>query len=122
MPKFEPLDPAFPVSRQTDIDAGPVVMVNLLTMAPEDEAAFLVAWAADAKFMKHQPGYISTQLHRAIGDSPTYLNYAVFDSVAQWSAAFRTPEFQEKLKAHPASVVARPHLFTKVGVSDLCTA
>lgn len=29
MPRFEPLDPVFPVTRQTDIDAGPVVMVML---------------------------------------------------------------------------------------------
>lgn len=122
MSRFEPLDPAFPVSRQADIEAGPIVLVNLLTMAPEDEAAFLVAWTADTKIMKQQPGYISTQLHRALGDSPTYLNYAVFDSVAAWREAFRTPEFQESLKAHPASVVARPHLFAKVAVADLCTA
>jgi hypothetical protein len=26
--------------------------------------------------MKRQPGFISAQLHRAIGESPTYLNYA----------------------------------------------
>jgi len=122
MPKFEPLDPTFPVTRQTDIDAGPVVMVNLLTMASEDETAFLAAWTADAQFMKRQPGYISTQLHRAIGENPTYLNYAIFDSVATWRTAFRTPEFQEMLKAHPGSVVARPHLFTKIAVPDLCTA
>ncbi|MDW3682766.1 antibiotic biosynthesis monooxygenase family protein [Cupriavidus sp. CV2] len=122
MPRFEPLDPTYPVARQVDIDTGPIVMINLLTMAPEDEAAFLAAWTADSLFMKRQPGFISTQLHRAIGENPTYLNYAVFDSVAAWRVAFRTPEFQEKLKAHPASVVARPHLFAKVAVPDLCTA
>jgi heme-degrading monooxygenase HmoA len=122
MSRFEPLDPAFPVTRQAEIEAGPIVLVNLLTMAPEDENAFLVAWTADTMIMKRQPGFISTQLHRAIGDSPTYFNYAVFDSVAAWRDAFRTPEFQGSLKAHPASVVARPHLFTKVAVADLCTA
>ncbi|GAB7551451.1 hypothetical protein NRB_09490 [Novosphingobium sp. 11B] len=122
MPRFELLDPDYPVARQTEADAGPIVMINLLTMAPADEAAFLAAWTADSLFMKRQPGFISTQLHRAVGDNPTYLNYAVFDSVAAWREAFRNPAFQEKLKAHPASVVARPHLFTKVAVPDLCTA
>ncbi|MCO7262348.1 antibiotic biosynthesis monooxygenase family protein [Dickeya zeae] len=122
MSRFEPLDTAFPVSRQADIEAGPIVLVNLLTMAPEDEEAFLKAWTADSLIMKRQPGFISTQLHRALGNSPTYLNYAVFDTVAAWHNAFRTPEFQESLKAHPVSVVARPHLFTKVAVPDLCTA
>jgi heme-degrading monooxygenase HmoA len=116
------LDPSFPISRQMDIDAGPIVLVNLCTMAPEDEAAFLEAWAGDAAFMKSQPGFISTQLHRALGDSPTYLNYAVFESAAAWRAAFKHPGFREKVKAHPASMVARPHLFQKVAVPNLCTA
>jgi heme-degrading monooxygenase HmoA len=122
MPRFEPLDPAYPVARQTETNAGPVVMINLLTMAPEDEEAFLSAWTADSLFMKRQSGFISTQLHRAVGENPTYLNYAVFESVAAWHEAFKSPEFQEKLRRHPASVVARPHLFTKVAVPNLCTA
>lgn len=121
MPRFEPLDPTFPVTRQIDIDAGPIVMINLCTMASEDEAAFLAAWTEDSLFMKHQPGFISTQLHRALGESPTYVNYAVFDSAAAWRDAFKNPEFQERLKAHPPSVVARPHLFHKVAVPNLCT-
>ncbi len=33
-----------------------------------------------------------------------------------------TPEFQEKLQAHPASVVARPRLFTNVAIPELCAA
>jgi heme-degrading monooxygenase HmoA len=122
MSHFEPLDPAFPVTRQMDIDASPIVLVNLCTMAPEDEAAFLAAWTEDASFMKRQPSFISTQLHRALGESPTYLNYAVFDSAAGWRDSFKNPEFQEKLKAHPSSVIARPHLFRKVAIPGLCTA
>jgi heme-degrading monooxygenase HmoA len=122
MPKFEPLDPNYPVTRQTESEAGPIVMINLLTMALNDEAAFLTAWTMDSLFMKRQPGFISTQLHRAIGGNPTYLNYAVFESVAAWHEAFKNPEFQERLNAHPASVVARPHLFAKVAVPNLCTA
>lgn len=91
MPRFEPLDPAYPVARQMETDAGPILMINLLTMALEDEAAFLAAWTADSLFIKRQPGFISTQLHRAIGENPTYVNYAVFDSVAARHAASRTP-------------------------------
>lgn len=122
MSHFEPLDPTFPVANQMDIEAGPIVLVNLCTMAPEDEAAFLAAWTADAGIMKRQPGFISTQLHRALGANSTYLNYAVFDSAASWRDALRSAEFQEALKAHPSSVVARPHLFQKVAVANLCTA
>ncbi|MPQ84215.1 antibiotic biosynthesis monooxygenase [Pseudomonas sp. MAFF 730085] len=122
MSSVEPLDPSFPLSQQMGIDAAPIVLVNLCTVAPADEAAFLVSWAADAAFMKRQPGFISTQLHRALGDSPTYLNYAIFESAQAWRAAFKQPEFREIAKAHPASAVFRPHLFQKVAVENLCTA
>lgn len=122
MASLEPLDPGYPLSKQMEIDAAPIVLVNLCTMAPEDEEAFLTTWAADSAYMKRQPGFISTQLHRALGENPTYLNYAVFESAETWRNAFHSPEFKETAKAHPASVVFRPHLFQKVAVPNLCTA
>lgn len=122
MPRFEPPNPIYPVARQADIDTGPIAMDNPLTMGPEDEAALLAAWAADSLSMKRQPDFILTQLHHAIGENPTYLNRAVLDRVAARRNAFRTPELQDGLKAHPASVVARPPCFAKVAVPDLCTA
>ncbi|MFT3986835.1 antibiotic biosynthesis monooxygenase family protein [Aestuariivirga sp.] len=122
MSMLKPLDPAFPIQSQLSIDASPVILVNVFTLAAADEAAFLAAWEDDAAFMKAQPGFISTQLHRAIGPSPTYLNYAVWQSTADFSAAFSHPTFRGKLAAYPSSAVALPHLFQKVAVSGICTA
>ncbi|PSH61483.1 antibiotic biosynthesis monooxygenase [Phyllobacterium sophorae] len=87
-----------------------------------DEENFLKAWQDDAHFMKQQPGFISTQLHRAVGESPTYLNYAVWDTMADFRAAFSHPEFRAKLSAYPTSAVASPHLFQKVAVPGICVA
>ena len=122
MPQMRPLDPAFPIDRQIAVDASPVVLVNVFTMDPADEQSFLQAWQGDAEIMKRQPGFISTQLHRAVGDSPTYLNYAVWDSTADFRAAFANPEFRAKLSAYPASAVASPHLFQTVAVPGICVA
>jgi heme-degrading monooxygenase HmoA len=122
MALLRPLDPAFPIDRQISVDAGPVVLVNVFTLDAADEASFLEVWQDDAAFMKRQPGFISTQLHRAIGDSPTYLNYAVWQSTADFRAAFTHPEFRAKLSAYPSSAVASPHLFQKVAVSGICVA
>ncbi len=61
-------------------------------------------------------------LFYAIGDSPAYLNYAVWESTAAFRAAFANPEFRAKLSAYPASAVASPHLFQKVAVSGVCVA
>lgn len=122
MSLLKPLDEKFPIERQLGIAAAPVVLINLFTLDAADEPGFLDAWTDDAEFMKRQPGFISTQLHRAIGDSPTYLNYAVWDSTETFRAAFTHPEFVAKLSAYPSSAVASPHLFQKVAVAGICTA
>jgi heme-degrading monooxygenase HmoA len=122
MSLLRPLDPAFPIDRQLAVDAAPVVLVNVVTLDKADEQTFVEAWQNDAAFMKRQPGFISTQLHRAIGESPTYLNYAVWESTATFRAAFTHPEFRATLSAYPPSAVASPHLFQRVAVPDICVA
>jgi heme-degrading monooxygenase HmoA len=122
MSLLRPLDPAFPIERQLAVDTSPVVLVNVFTLDKADEQAFLQAWQPDAEFMKRQLGFISTQLHRAIGESPTYLNYAVWESTAAFRAAFMHPEFRAKLSRYPSSSVASPHLFQKVAVPGICVA
>jgi len=122
MLSLRPMDPAFPIERQLGIDASPVVLVNVFTLDPADEAAVLEAWTKDAGYMKAQPGFVSTQLHRAIGGSCIYLNYAVWESSAAFRAAFTNPAFLAQLSAYPDSVAAMPHLFRKVAVPGICGA
>ena len=122
MLSLRPLDPSFPVERQIGLDTGPVVLVNLFLLEKADEAALVKAWQVDAAFMKQQPGFISTQLHRATGESATYLNYAVWESTAHFRAAFSHPQFRAGLAAYPSSTIASPHLFEKVAVSGICVA
>ena len=122
MSLMRPLDPAFPIERQLAVDATSVVLVNVFTLDKADEQTFLQAWQDDAAFMKQQPGFISTQLHRAIGENPTYLNHAVWESTADFRAAFTHPEFRAKLSAYPSSAVASPHLFQKIAVPGICVA
>lgn len=122
MPLLRPLDPAFPIDRQLAVDATPVVLVNLVTLDKADEPRFLEAWQNDAAFMKRQPGFISTQLHRAIGDSSAYVNYAVWESTAHYRTAFTHPELKASLAAYPSSVVAIPQFFQKVAVPGICVA
>lgn len=119
---LKPLDEKFPIEQQLNIEAEAVVLINLFTLDAADEPIFLAAWKDDAEFMKRQPGFILTQLHRAIGDSPTYLNYAVWESTAAFRAAFTHPDFIAKLSAYPSSAIASPHLFQKVAVAGICTA
>ena len=103
-------------------DDRAVVLINQFNVAPEDADRFLEVWADDAAFMKRQPGFISTQLHRGTAGSSTFMNVAVWESSRALGAAFRSPEFQARAARYPESVVAAPHLFERVAVPGICVA
>jgi heme-degrading monooxygenase HmoA len=105
-----------------DQSKDPVVLVNVFHVAPEQADALIAAWTDDANFFRSQPGFISTQLHRGIGGSATYLNYAVWQSVGAFRAAFTNPVFQSKLQHDPDGSTGSPHLFRKMAVDGLCVA
>ncbi len=105
------------LSEQSD---EPATLVNIFTVAPEDVGGLLSAWADDALFFKSQPGFISAQLHRGIAGSSAFINIAVWETVAQFRAAFSKPEFHARLAAYPDSAVGMPHLFRKVAVQNIC--
>lgn len=120
MLQLKPLDPGVPIFRQIQTEQSPVVLVNVFTVAEGDVPALLAAWSADANWMKKQPGYISTQLHRGIAGSTVFLNYAIWESVAHFRAAFSHPDFKSALDHYPPSAVASPHLFERLTVPNLC--
>jgi len=119
---IRPLDTKVPINGQLGANVSPVILINVFTVDPADVDALLKAWEYDANWMKRQPGYISTQLHRGIAGSWVFLNYAVWESVAHFRAAFTHPEFARALDAYPSSAVAQPHLFSRVAVPNLCAA
>jgi heme-degrading monooxygenase HmoA len=120
MLQLKPLDQKVPIFQQLNTEVSPVVLVNIFEVATEDISALLAAWEVDANWMKQQPGYISTQLHQGIAGSSVFMNYAVWESVAQFRAAFSHPEFKKALEHYPSSAVASPHLFTRLAVPNLC--
>ncbi|NAN55839.1 antibiotic biosynthesis monooxygenase [Pseudomonas protegens] len=122
MLSIRPLDPVVPLHQQLQCSESPVVLVNLFTVDQDDIPDLLRAWELDANWMKQQAGYISTQLHQAIGGSCMFLNYAVWESVERFREAFNHPDFANALGRYPSSALAMPHLFTKVAVPNICTA
>ena len=123
MPVLKELNAEVSLGQQLQSDEeGSVVLINVFTVDAKDEQALLAAWTADAAFMKRQPGYISTQMHKAIAESRTYLNYAVWENVESFRAAFTNPEFQNHLASYPDSAVVSPHLFKKMTIPGHCVA
>ena len=105
---------------QLDDDSGPIVLINKFNVDQHEVEALLAAWADDAAWMKQQPGYISTQLHRGTAGSTTFINIAVWESASALGHAFRSAEFQERVGNYPDSTVTSPHVFKKVAIPGIC--
>jgi Antibiotic biosynthesis monooxygenase len=121
MAKLVEMDERVGIFTQMEENVGPVILINKFSVAPEDFDSFLKGWAAEAEKFKEQPGFISTQLHKGIGGSGTFVNYAVWESASHFKKAVNVvmnPE--DRMSAYPASTVASPHLFKKVAVSGIC--
>ena len=123
MLQFKELDSVVSIEDQMDSNEdGSIVLINIFTIDPGDEEALLAAWKHDADFMRAQPGYISTQLHKAIGGSGTLVNYAIWESVESFRNAFTHSEFQSRITSYPDSAVASPHLFKKLAIPGHCVS
>ena len=123
MVKLVELDGQVKLAQQMEEDVDPVILINTFHVNPEDGDKLIEAWASDAAYFKQQPGYIYTQLHRGIGGSGTFINYAVWESTKKYKDAYRmhsSPEAKSNLLEYPVSAVASPHLFKKVAVTDIC--
>ena len=118
--RLEQMDERVTFFDQLEHEDGPIVLMNTFNVAPDEVQALLAAWADDAAWMKQQPGYISTQLHRGTAGSTTFVNVAVWESSTALGRAFGSPEFQARVAHYPASTVTAPHVFTKVAVPGIC--
>lgn len=114
MAKFVEMDEQVTLLKQMEDDVGgSVILINKFIIKAEDVDQFLKAWTDDATIFKQQPGFISTQLHRGIAGSGTFINYAVWESVAAYKEATSNVGIQARLSNYPASTVVSPHLFKK---------
>jgi quinol monooxygenase YgiN len=89
--QLQEMDERVTFGEQLQQDTGPIVLINRFNVAPEDTESLMQAWAEDAAFMKQQPGYISTQLHRGIAGSTTFINIAIWESAQSLALAFGSP-------------------------------
>jgi len=103
--------------------AGPVVLINKFNVDSNEVEQFLKAWKEDATKFKNQSGFISAQLHKGIGKSTVFVNYAVWESLKHFKNAVDKvigPNLQSQLSKYPKSLVVSPHLFKKVAVPGIC--
>jgi quinol monooxygenase YgiN len=121
MAKVVEMDESVSIFSQMNEDVGPVILINKFDVNPSESDEFVKAWAEEAENFKGQAGFISTQLHRDIGGSRIFINYAVWESAAQFkNAVNKVMNPNDRMSKYPPSTVASPHLFKKVAVAGVC--
>jgi quinol monooxygenase YgiN len=120
MMKFDEMDEKVTLAKQLEENVGPVILINKFNVKPEEADQFLKTWADDAAYFKSQPGFISAQLHRGIGGSGVFVNYAVWESSTRLKKALNNIDLESILLDYPHSTVVSPHIFKKVSVPGIC--
>ena len=127
MAKFVEMDDIVKFKEQIEekeID-GQVILINRFNVKLDKVEQFLKDWGEDAINFKKQPGFISAQLHKGIGKSSVFINYAVWESLEHYKAVINKRLFSSEsqsplLKYDDDSLVISPHLFKKVAVPGIC--
>jgi heme-degrading monooxygenase HmoA len=94
-------------------DSGPITLINVFEIPPDDVEQFLQQWHERAGFLGMQPGFRSLRLHRAIHPDTRFqlVNVAEWDSAEALQAATAQDFFQQSAQhsvqelavaAHPA--------------------
>ena len=127
MAKFVEMDERIKFKEQTEEKEikGQVILINKFNVKPDKVEQFLEDWGKDAINFKQQPGFISAQLHKGIGNSSVFINYAVWKSLEDYKKAINKLLFSSNiqsplLKYDDESLVISPHLFKKVAVPGIC--
>jgi heme-degrading monooxygenase HmoA len=73
-----------------------VVLINPFEVPKGKEDECLAFWERAAEFMKRQPGFISTRLHRAVSPEARFyfINVAEWESAEHFYAAVGSEEFK----------------------------
>jgi heme-degrading monooxygenase HmoA len=84
-----------------------VILINPFEV-PEgtDDEEFLRGWERAADYMRQQPGFLSSRLHRALGPDARFrfINVAEWSSPQEFQAAVSSEQFREIAKgASPGS-------------------
>src|SRR5919198_3803110 len=76
-----------------------LTLINVFTVAPErQEELIALLDRATVEVMRHQPGFVSANIHRSL-DGTRVVNYAQWSSRAAFEAVLRDPAAREHMGA-----------------------
>jgi heme-degrading monooxygenase HmoA len=89
-------------------DPGGVVLINAFEVPADGDDAFVAAWEQTRVFLRGQPGYLATRLHRSLTPEVDFrfVNIGRYTSPQAFRAAVGQPGFREaaaaiQQRAHP---------------------
>ena len=82
---------------------GNVILINPFEVPLERGDEFLTGWSGAADYMRRQPGFAGSRLHRALSREARFgfVNVAEWESPGHFQAAVTSPEFGEMTKGAP---------------------
>jgi heme-degrading monooxygenase HmoA len=86
-----------------------VILINPFEVpAGTDDEEFLRGWQRAAEYMREQPGFVSSRLHRSLGPDARFrfVNVAEWESPGDFQAAVSSEEFREIAKGAGAGSAA----------------
>ncbi len=90
-----------------------VMLINPFEVPKGQEEACLRLWEQTRDYMARQPGYLGTQLHRALSPDArfTFINVAAWESAEHFYAAVRREEFTQLAAGSLAQFPHYPGLY-----------
>lgn len=96
-----PLDPKVDIRAQLDGgQTGPIVFLAVFHVPPEDADGLLAAWYGEETYLLQRKGFISREFVRGRNGSDVFIDYAKWESVADYKAALMDPEHESLLAAY----------------------
>ena len=86
-----------------------VILINPFEVpADVPDESFLEGWQRAADFMRKQPGFLSSRLHRALAPDARFrfINVAEWESPQEFQAAVGSQEFRELARDAPGNFPA----------------
>jgi heme-degrading monooxygenase HmoA len=83
-----------------------VVLINAFEVAPERDEEFLMTWAHARDWLREQPGYLGTRLHRSLDPKSEFrfINRGTFRTADEFTRAISDPAFPGgamRFRSHP---------------------
>jgi heme oxygenase (mycobilin-producing) len=79
------------------------VLINAFEVPPDGDERFLAGWEPTRQFLRSQPGYLETRLHRSLSPEVDvrFVNIGRYASPPAFQAAIGQPGFRQAAAAIP---------------------